>query len=280
MKNVLLEYLEKGEDDHRTFSQMIDISLTAMDVIFRYDHIIRKLRSSTIDVISELISIFLSLPSDDSNLNSATVKTLLDLVATMDQLHLPDANQKIVADTNHIDNLKKMVSILSSRHEFFTDEMKLSLVRMVRRDVRDSSGFNVLLIACSNPDAKTLTTVRFLLELKMDTNAVNNVGNGPLHLLVVELVDPEFRDAIAILLLEFGAHLDMVNKEGMTAADLWLNDIDEDGQNVDVADLPDWLQEGVPNLKCLCSRVIRRYRLPYDDGAILPAVLIPFVSLH
>ena len=62
--------------------------------------------------------------------------------------------------------------------------------------------------------------------------------------------------------------------------DLWLNDIDEDGQNVDVADLPDWLQEGVPNLKCLCSRVIRRYRLPYDDGAILPVRLIPFVSLH
>ncbi len=48
----------------------------------------------------------------------------------------------------------------------------------------------------------------------------------------------------------------------------------------DVANLPDWLQEGVPKLMCLSSRVIRRHKLPYDDGAIIPAELIPFVSLH
>jgi len=70
----------------------------------------------------------------------------------------------------------------------------------------------------------------------------------------------------------------MTNKEGMTAADLWFQK-NTPGKK-DVTDLPDWLHEGVPNLKCLSSRVIRRLKLPYDDGAILPAVLIPFVSLH
>jgi len=198
----------------------------------------------------------------------------------MDQLHLPDAKQKIVADTNHIESLKNLVSILSSRPELFTEEMKLSLVRMVRRDVRDTDGFNVLLIACRNPCAATLSTLHFLLKLKVDVNAINNVGDGPLHLLAVLLVDLESRDVIARLLLESGAHLDMVNQKEMTAADLWLKESREDGEDLDVTDLPDWLQEGVPCLKCLCSRVIRRHRLPYDDGAILPVVLIPFVSLH
>jgi len=64
----------------------------------------------------------------------------------------------------------------------------------------------------------------------------------------------------------------------MTAADLWFQK-NTPGKR-DVTDLPDWLQEGVPKLMCLSARVIRRHKITYDDGAILPAVLIPFVSLH
>jgi len=281
MENDLLVFLEKGEDDGRSFNQMMDISLMAMDIIFRYDPIESKLLSSTIDVIGELLSVFHDLPNEDPNVNSATLKTLVELVAKMDQLHLPDANQKIVADIGYIVSLKILVEILSSRPELFNEEMKESLVRMVRRDVRDSDGLNVLLIACCYSDAETLSTIRLLLlELDVDTNAVINVGDGPLHLLARWSEDTETRDAIARVLLESGAHLDMVNKEGMTAADLWLKINKEVGEDVDVLDLPKWLQEDVSNLKCLCSRVIHHHRLSYNDEAILPAVLIPFVALH
>jgi len=274
----VFQYLLKGVDHNRTFNQMMDITLTAIEGIFRCDPIGSNLISSTINVISKLIFIFRSFSNDDPNFNSATLKVFVELVAKMDQLYLPDANLKIVADTNHINNLKNLVSILSRRPELFTEEMKLNLVRMVRRDVRDSSGWNVLLTACRiSPGADTLSTVRLLLELKVDANAVTNVGDGPLHLLAMVLVNTETRDAIARLLLTSDAHLDMVNKEGMTPADLWLKKSKENG---DWRDLPDWLQEGVANLKCLCSRVIRRHRLPYNDGAIVPVVLIPFVSLH
>ena len=111
-------------------------------------------------------------------------------------------------------------------------------------------------------------------------NAVTTVGNSPLHILAVVRGDVESKDRTARLLLGSGAHLDMVNKDGMTAADLWLKKNNEEGRNVGWRDLPDWLREGVPKLMCLSSRVIRRHKLPYDDGAIIPAVLIPFVSLH
>jgi len=294
--HTVLMYVEKGIDVDRTFSNMMDISLTVMEAIFRCNPIKTNSQSDrtigkTNHVISLLISFFRGFPNDDPNFNSATLKKFVELVAKMDQLYLPDANEKIVADLIHIDNLVNLVSILSRHPELFTEEMKGSLVHMVRRDARDSCGFNVLLIACNNlcDETSLSSTVRFLLDLKVDTNAINHLGNGPLHLLAVELVQcpSEYRgdvDAIARLLLGSGAHLDMVNKTGMTAADLWMETNKEakkqGNQYVDAVDLPDWLQEDVPRLMCLCSRVIRRHRLTYDDGAILPAVLIPFVSLH
>ncbi len=56
----VLEYLEKGVDNNRTFNLMMDITLTAMEVIFRCDPIETYLIPKTIDVIGELIFIFRS----------------------------------------------------------------------------------------------------------------------------------------------------------------------------------------------------------------------------
>ncbi len=65
----------------------------------------------------------------------------------------------------------------------------------------------------------------------------------------------------------------MVKKEEMTPAELYLkkNKREKNG----VADISDWLQKGVPNLKCLSAPVIRRHRVAYANGTILPSVLIP-----
>jgi len=115
------------------------------------------------------------------------------------------------------------------------------------------------------------------VKLGADVNGRDIFGHGVLHILSTRPAS-EIRDAKAQLLVDFGAHLDMTNKDGKTAADVWFQT--HTPKKKDIADLPDWLREGVPKLMCLSSRVIRRHKLPYDDGAIVPAVLIPFVSLH
>jgi len=170
-----------------------------------------------------------------------------------------------------------MFKILSQHPEMITEELRLSLIQLVHRDIRDLLGFNLLHFACLYSDSAALSIIRFLVKLGAGVNTYNNFGNGVLHLLSTQ-PSSKIIDATAHLLVELGAHLDMANKEGMTAADLWFQA--NTPEKKDVMDLPDWLREDVPSLQCLSARVIRRHKIPYEDGEILPAVLIPFVSLH
>jgi len=161
-----------------------------------------------------------------------------------------------------------------------TKDMERSLKEIVRHDCRDPSGLNLLLLSCHDFDDVSISIITLLLKLKADTNAVNNVGNSPLHLLAVQLENTEIRDTIARLLLENGAHLDIANNERKTPAQLWLEKNNRQGMNVGLSDLPDWLKEECPLLLCLCARVVRRHNLPFDDKANLPATLISFVKMH
>jgi len=196
----------------------------------------------------------------------------VELMLLSEQYH-----HQAVTDYLHMLNLCFMFTIISLSPEFIDGDLELSLLQLVNRDVRDGSGSSLLHHACRSDLSPCTITIRFLVKLGADPNAVNNVGDGVLHILAQEPAT-ETRDATARLLLELGSHLDMTNKEGLTAADVWLKK--NKLEKKDVALLPDWLQEGVPKLMCLSSRIIRRHKLPYDDGAIIPAVLIPFVSLH
>ncbi len=124
-----------------------------------------------------------------------------------------------------------------------------------------------------------LATILLLLQFNADPNAVDYNGNGPFHVLAShryrngqqEHLIHRTADA-ARLLLENGAHLDRVNKDRKTAADVWK----EENKS---QDLPNWLLEPgmVPKLQCLSARTIRSNNVAYKK---LPEILHPFVEMH
>jgi len=279
----ILSYLQKDVDENRPFLEMIDIACTAMETIFRYDPMESGLlQSEAFKIVQQMKDIIGKF--DDADINSETLKTLLDLVSIADQFPLRFISDYMRERKNDtvLDGITQTFVTLSRRPEMLTEEIKQSLEQLVRRDCRDSRGSNLLHNACYYLCDYSLFIVCLLLKLRVDTNAVNNDGDGPLHILAMDMYmeDVETRDTIARLLLDSGAHLDMVNKEGMTPADLWLKECKEREQIVDWRDLPGWLQQGVPKLKCLSSRVIRRHRVPYEDEELVPPVLIRYVAMH
>ena len=171
---------------------------------------------------------------------------IVKLILMTDPSHMTDPKfETPVAEAEHLYMVCEMFMILSRHPEMITEEVGFSLLQLVHRDGRDPSGSNLLHTACllQCSDADALSTIRLLVKLEADLNARNNVGNGVLHILAMER-QSETRDARARLLVEFGAHLDMVNTEGMTAADLWFQKNTPEKKNVN--NLPDWLQKNVP----------------------------------
>jgi len=66
-------------------------------------------------------------------------------------------------------------------------------------------------------------TIHLLLEAGADPNARDDGGNASLHVLAVQrLGNGETIASAARLLLEYGAHLHLVNKERETAEDVWI----------------------------------------------------------
>jgi len=270
-------------------SEILDLTWATLDTILRSERPHESsVHDSVHEIMDEIFFQFNGLPKDSPNLNSEILMKLVELVWMTDlsQLRgLPDPNY----DDPNASEMLTLCTIIMHLSRFpaesITEEARISLLQLLHRDDRDKEGYNLLHTACYCfvSSSETLSTIRFLVKLGADLNAVNNDGDGVLHIVSWETFPSliESRDAKGHLFIELGAHLDMVNKEGMTAADVWLKQMSKlNGQKVGWRDLPDWLKEGVPSLKCLSSRVIRRHKIPYDDGAILPAVLIPFVSLH
>ncbi len=134
-------------------------------------------------------------------------------------------------------------------------------------------------MAC-DAESLDLATIQLLLQINADPNAADKDGNGPIHVLgslrygnSQEHMIRRTADA-ARLLLENGAHLDRVNKDRKTAAQVWK-------ENNGSQDLPNWLLEPgmVPKLKCLSARIIRSNNIVYT-AVTLPEILHPFVKWH
>ncbi len=98
---------------------------------------------------------------------------------------------------------------------------------------------------------------------------------GPLQFLA-EMTENDEADDAGLLLVDAGAHLDRVNQEGDTAAEIYFYDRDFPEEP---ALLPDWLRK-VSSLKCMSARVIRQQNLPYLEEGALPTTLLPFVAIH
>jgi len=181
--------------------------------------------------------------------------------------------------------LRKMISILAGLPDVTIQPIAGYLSEIVGQNNEASNQKKLILVACMEQTGSTVDIVRFLLKFGAVADAVDSAGNGPLHILAKS--NGEFTESIARVLLDAGAHLDRANKEGSTAADIWMEERErenkrrrrEDQQPDDgLRDLPDWLREDVPKLQCLSARIIRSRGIFYKD--VLPVTLHPFVAMH
>lgn len=121
---------------------------------------------------------------------------------------------------------------------------------------------------------RLLPKITLLLRAGADPNGADKAGNGVLHYLVMAGASDDWICSVARVLLDAGAHLDRVNKEGKTAAEVWKNFYSHRSVL-----LPDWLKVEVPKMKCFAARIIRRQKIPYVNE--LPVFLhFFFVGMH
>ena len=118
--------------------------------------------------------------------------------------------------------------------------------------------------------------IHVLLEAGADPNAIDKVGDGPLH--VVARMKHQQSEAAGCLLLGFGANLLRRNNAGKTAMDLWIerNEKEDHEEAARLRYRPDWCR-AVPKLQCLGARCVRAHKVPYSK---LPTVFHSFVKNH
>jgi len=300
-----LDFLREGVNPNRSLVQIMGVSCLTFEkidvelaLLFASITQAGDLLTKLTEIIRVIIEIIQDLPVGDPNFNAANLKTLVKLMVVMTDLYFYslksseyEAHYRAV---NHGINLYKMFRIFSRHPEIVTEDMKRCLKQLVCCDYRSDPGypksgrsgisFSVLHAACDDLTDETVSIVSFLLQLKEDPNVIGHYGTSLLHLLAQNpLFEPRNAEIIAAtarLLLDAGAHLDMVDRNGDTPVDCWFWENRQQGWNVVWEDLPDWLKGDCPQLKCLCARVIRRHQVPYKDETALPAVLIPFIKMH
>lgn len=109
--------------------------------------------------------------------------------------------------------------------------------------------------------------VRCLLECGAPVNARNEQGFTPLHLSVLTY---NYSSWLVRLLLQYGAHIDQPNVIGKIPLDA-INDLNNQVPT-------DIFVLNYLNLKCLCSRVICKYKIPYKNQ--IPKTLEHYIHLH
>ncbi len=269
---------------HNQWAQIVEVLWIMLGTIRLFDPHEIGIWPATVEVHKLLITALLGeLQSDDPFLNVETIRLTMKLILATDQSHLPD-----VEGLEHIPILFKfMFWIRCLPNRLINEDITKFWTQWVCRDSRSSNGNSLLHYICElEPTDYTLATVRQLLQLGVDPNLENKCGNSPLHILA-RIVAKEKRynrdliDSIALILLDAGAHLDRVNKEGMTAADVWFM-ITKNLNPSAVLDLPDWCRGSVPKLICLSARVIRRYKISYEENGelLIPISLRSFVEMH
>lgn len=211
----------------------------------------------------------------------------LDLMMKMEQIHLLDTAYREDRQY-HMNPLHTLIKKLSGYPELLNEKNKGLLAEFVQLERVNYQERTLLHQACTHSDSADLVTVAFLLKCGIDVNASDRDGNGALHLLLAKFYPRFGRDfSIVRLLIDYGAHLDHVNRNGKTAVDLWTEYNDRTKlfrlrlPGVPQLDrLPDWCYEALPSrLMCLSARVINSYKIPYTEET-LPKFLHKFVKMH
>jgi len=249
--------------------------------------------ATKIDVVGMVVHALTQLfRSNDPVLSPEILESTLDLLMETYQAY-PSADSHL----SHYYSYKfyRLIVMLNELPDAFdTQKVKDFLSHIVKLNGRDSDGRSFLYYAIREPSSKVLSVIDLLVRNGIDADAVDHAGNGALHYLAVIKRNCIQREAAARLLLDHGAHLDRANNEGKTAADIWPEKkesgwfyFSEDGIGGGGwnADRPEWLNEGVPQLKCLAARVARRLdlhvRVLNKDGLPkLPPTLVRFVGIH
>jgi hypothetical protein len=139
----------------------------------------------------------------------------------------------------------------------------------------------ILHVACRRSPL-SLDLIQLLLDLGADANSVSAKGNTPLHLLAIincQVWSPTITDAVQKL-LDFGAHIDQPNQSGRRA----LGILKAKHRQLCLQGLPDvklqsLLNSNVLPLTCLAAQVVRKNRIPFEDGQV-PVDLHSFIRRH
>jgi len=256
----------------------LDISLTMLETIRRFGLHEEGIWITTVKVVSMLARTFRVLRrTNDPLYNVENLTTSFDLVSVTYQINLESDGDDSMNDFHYYYGLINLISMMAELLPNDTIENKHpSIHHIVSQNGRClSMGTTLLHMACFHKleADNLLAVIKLLLKNRANPYAVCKYGRGALHHLAHGEMNRRDINAAARLLLDMenGLHLDQVDKALMTAADIYKE------INPEAGDLPDWLQEGVPKLICLSSRVIQHNTIPYSES---PVTLHPFVEKH
>jgi len=266
------------------FADRVDILLAMLNTICRF-HLTSEIeiRSLAVYFVNKLISNLLAessriLLKDFSNaalLPFNTFETSLDLILLSMNQSQPDYFNKI-----YLWELFNLLAMMFELPGMLSEDRNRDSTIQLLRDRLGSCHLGILLIeAFENVWLGFYSDVtRLILEAGADPNVVvDEDGNAPLHL-AARFYDQVLSEAACSLLVDFGAHVDRVSKDGKTAKDIWIETRNRNGAETGWDALPDWCRT-VPNLLCLASRVLRLHKIPYTDGKT-PASLHPIIAMH
>ena len=162
--------------------------------------------------------------------------------------------------------------------------LRKCLYDWIKLNPRGRRGSSMLHLACMNnlscpttrppSDLSTFPIpemIKLLLEVGASPNQLDDNGNSPLHLVARFSTQSS---AVVNLLLEYGAHLDASNKDGLTPLSIMRAEAMRKAPFKKIQIFP--LKH--MNLQCLSARVLQRYNVPVEN--YLPGKLAHFVRMH
>ena len=265
-----------------------------MEFILNYEPGELLLWRDTVKIVEKLVSL---LQENPLRCTPEILKTSLELITAANLMMPPILHTAYYRNemSRYLNILLRFVSVLANHPDKINNSIMDTLSQLVRRNGRMEGRLNLLLSACmfvrrrfGDGDRQLRIfspIICLLLRARANPNAVTPRLRGPLHILADfnSAADQERINLLGNLLVEKGAHPYMVDEEGRTAADIWLLVRNQGPQQENHRvwnrnDLPDWCQEGVPKLKCLAAKIVRRSRIPYVNK--IPVTLYPFIEKH